>query len=67
MELEEIKNTIEKYNKLWELAESKIKILAAINRHYSTSRGIEEISFGDDEVFVVCDGTSFFDKKSFLD
>lgn len=57
MNLEQIKEIIYNYEKLYELASEKIKIIEKLDAEYTTSRGIEDISFYDDVVSVTCDDT----------
>lgn len=57
MKLEEIKEIIHNYEKLYELATEKIKVIEKIDAEYTTSKGIEIISFYDDTVSVTCDDT----------
>ena len=57
MNLEQINELIINYNKLIDLAKSKIKVIEGIDSQYNTARGIEEISFDIDAktVYVKCD------------
>jgi hypothetical protein len=65
MKLEQIKEIIENYEKLYELASSKIKVLENLDSQYTISRGIEDISFYDDMVNVICDdGMGYY--RSFI-
>ena len=57
MKLEEIKEIIHNYKKLYELATEKIKVIEKLDAEYTTSRGIEDISFCDDVVIVICNDT----------
>lgn len=67
MKLEEIKDIIDNYEKLYQLATSKIEVLEKLDSHYSTLRGIENISFYDDVVSVSCDNSCMgcYDTHSF--
>jgi hypothetical protein len=58
MNLEQINEIIDSYGSLLDLAKSKIKVIEKLDSIYSTSRGIEKISFGKDFVYVVCDDSS---------
>ena len=55
--LEEIKEVINNYDKLIVLAKAKIKIMKEIDSNYNTAKGIEEISFDDEIVYVQCDNS----------
>lgn len=57
MELKEIKEIVNNYEKLCQLATEKIKVIEKLDSKYTTSRGIEDISFYDDVVSVTCDDT----------
>lgn len=67
MKLEQIKDIIDNYEKLYQLATSKIEVLEKLDSHYSTLRGIENISFYDDVVSVSCDNSCMgcYDTHSF--
>lgn len=55
MNLKQIKEIITNYDKLYALAESKIKVIEKLDSQYNTARGVEEISFDGDVVWVKCD------------
>lgn len=55
MNLEKINSIISDYNELFALAKSKIKVIEKLDNQYNTARGIEEISFDGDVVWVKCD------------
>ncbi len=55
MNLEQINEIITNYDKLYALAKSKIKVIEKLDSQYNTARGIEEISFDGDSVWVMCD------------
>jgi hypothetical protein len=57
MNLQQIQNTINDYDKLIDLAKSKIKVIENLDDKYTAARGIEEISFEEDIVSVRCDDT----------
>lgn len=61
MNIQQIKEIISNYNKLHELAKSKINVIGNLDRLYSTARGIEQISFDDETVYVVCDDSCMGD------
>lgn len=71
--LEQIQETVKKYNDLIVLIKEKIKVAAkADQRLYNTHRGIESITFeqdgnGVDKVWVVCDDSfrGSYDTESF--
>jgi predicted Fe-S protein YdhL (DUF1289 family) len=67
MELKEIKEIVNNYEKLYQLATEKIKVIEKLDSEYTTSRGIEDISFYDDVVSVTCDDTCLgcYDTRSF--
>lgn len=69
MNLEQINELIINYNKLIDLAKSKIKVIEGIDSQYNTARGIEEISFDIDTktVYVKCDDScrGCYDSLSF--
>ena len=67
MKLEQIKDIIDNYEKLYQLASSKIEVLEKLDSQYSTLRGIEDISFYDDVVSVSCDNSCMgcYDTHSF--
>lgn len=68
MKLEQIKDIIDNYEKLNQLASLKIEVLEKLDSSYSTLRGIENISFYDDVVRVSCDNSfrSCYDTHSFF-
>lgn len=55
MNLEKINEIINNYNKLQSLVETKIEFIKKLNSQYSTKKGIEEISFDEENVLVKCD------------
>lgn len=57
MNIEEINDVIKKYNILYEYAENTIQIMGILDEKYKTSKGIEQITFDEDTVNVVCDDT----------
>lgn len=57
MNLEQINDVINNYDKLVELVHEKIKILEESDNKYNTAKGIESTSFGDGVVYVTCDDT----------
>ena len=67
MELKEIKEIVNRYEELCQLAIEKIKMIEKLDSEYTTSRGIEDISFYDDLVSVTCDNTcrGCYDIRSF--
>lgn len=67
MELKEIKEIVNNYEKLYQLATEKIKVIEKLDSEYTTSRGIEDISFYDAVVSVTCDDTCMgcYDTRSF--
>lgn len=67
MELKEIKEIVNNYEKLYQLATEKIKVIEKLDSEYTTSRGVEDISFYDDVVSVTCDDTcmSCYNARSF--
>jgi DNA-binding transcriptional MerR regulator len=57
---EEIKSIIEAYNELNNLVVEKIEVLKKFDPcYYDTSRGVENISFYDDTVHIICDDFYF--------
>lgn len=66
-ELKEIKEIINNYEKLYQLATEKIKVIEKLDSEYTTSRRIEDISFYDGAVSVTCDDSSMgcYDTRSF--
>lgn len=67
MNLEQINNIIRDYDKLVALAKSKIEVIERLDYQYNTARGIEEISFDGDVVWVKCDDScrGCYDSLSF--
>lgn len=67
MELKEIKEVVNNYEKLYQLATEKIKVIERLDPEYTTSSGIEDISFYDDVVRVTCNDTYMgcYDTRSF--
>lgn len=67
MELKEIKEIVNNYEKLCQLAIEKIKVIEKLDSEYNTSRGVEDISFCDDVVSVTCDDTCMgcYDTRTF--
>lgn len=68
MTLQQIENIIAQYNSLVELTNNKINILEQHDREkYNTARGIEEMSFDKDCVWVKCDDScrGCYDSLSF--
>jgi len=67
MNLEQINEIIANYDKLYALAESKIEVIEKLDSQYNTARGIEEISFDGDVVWVKCDDSckGCYDSLSF--
>lgn len=67
MNLEKIKSIIQDYDELDDLARERIKVLEGLDSKYSTRRGIEDISFDGDKVYVTCDDTcrGCYDSHSF--
>jgi len=65
--LEQINEVIKNYNDLQALVEEKVAILEIIDNKYNTAKGIEEIKFEDDNVYVTCDNTCMgcYDSLSF--
>lgn len=55
MKQEQIKEIIENYSKLTDLAESKIKLMESLDYKYNTARRIEEIDIYLNTVCVRCD------------
>lgn len=66
-ELKEIKEIINNYEKLYQLATEKIKVIEKLDSEYTTSRRIEDISFYDGAVSVTCDDSRMgcYDTRSF--
>ena len=59
MDLIHIKNTIDNYNDLLDFVKSKIKVIEEMDNHYYTGKGIEELSFCDGDVIVLCYSNRF--------
>ncbi len=57
MNIEQIKEVISNYEKLYDLATQKIEVISKLDPEYDTRRRIENISFYDDSVSVCCDDT----------
>jgi len=55
MTKEEIELVIINYDKLIKLAKEKINVIQELDNKYNTARGIEEISFEGNMVYVKCD------------
>lgn len=55
MDTKQINEILDNYNKLIILADDKIGIMGEADIQYSTLKGIEEIDFVGDEVWVKCD------------
>ena len=67
MNIEYINEIIANYDKLYALAEYKIKVIEQLDDQYHTARGIEKISFDGDIVWVQCDDScrGCYDSLSF--
>lgn len=67
MNLERINEIVDNYYELYDLAKAKIDVLEKIDDYYYTARGVEEISFDSDLVYVKCDDTCMgcYDSLSF--
>lgn len=67
MNLEQINEIIANYDKLYALAKYKIEVIEKFDSQYNTARGIEEISFDGDVVWVKCDDScrGCYDSLSF--
>ena len=67
MKIEEIQKIIDEYNNLILLTKSKIEIISEVDLKYDIARGIENISFSNGFVTVICDDTcmSCYDTKTF--
>ena len=58
LNLNEIREIVENYNRLYELAKAKIAIMGPLDSTYNTARGITDISFEESVVSVTCDDSS---------
>ena len=68
MQLEEINKIIDNYKKLYDLAVAKIEVIEKLDTEYHTARGIEDIDFNNDSVWVKCDDScmGYYDSLSFV-
>lgn len=57
MNIEEIKEVISNHEKLYEVATDKIAFISKLDPEYNTGRGIEDISFYEYSVSVICNDT----------
>lgn len=57
MNSKEARKIIKDYENLYDLIEGKFSLICETDNHYKYARGIEEIEFHEDKIFIICDNS----------